>query len=208
MQQKRVFNKYSYFSHPRLQAQTASGFLQTERGEGAVVPQAGLGTAPGRPYPTSGSPRRSATHPPQQTSQSHSVPKGRSRGPPKTPPKANPCLERLFRLLSQLLKSLSTFSQGPSLKVLWIAPTVQGIVRSSRDHRGAHFCPKVSSPGSVPTCPLFCRAPCTRGDAADPGQSIISPISTAFLFDVTSGSHLGHLLWTFSQGQFSHRNAV
>lgn len=32
MQQKNVFKEYCYFSHPRLKAPTASGFLQRERG--------------------------------------------------------------------------------------------------------------------------------------------------------------------------------
>ena len=112
MQQKRVFNEHSYFSYPRLKAQTASGFLQREREEHAVVLTSGLGTTPGRAHPTSSSPRHSPSCPPQpQYSANPSAWLCLQTWPSlKTLSKANLCLERLFRFLLQLMKGLSAFS--------------------------------------------------------------------------------------------------
>lgn len=55
-QQKRIFNEHLYFSHPRLNAQTAAAFLQRERGR-CCRDQGWFRDHPWETPPTSSSPR-------------------------------------------------------------------------------------------------------------------------------------------------------
>lgn len=195
-QEKRVFNEHLYFSHPRLKAQTAAAFLQGER-ERCCCDHGWFRDHSGKPHLLSAPPVLLKMSCPSLSAWSDIVSRGWIWESLKTFSKAQLCQERLFRLLRQILTSLSFFSQRSCLKVLQMAPSAQGMVCSSQDPRDTHFCPKASSPALFLWAALALNPALTLRQLI---QATLSPLPPLPLYFIP---HLEEIWWDIFWEPFS-----
>lgn len=179
-QKKRVFSEHLYFSHPRLEAQTAAAFLQRERGR-CCCDQGCFRDHSGRPHLLS-APQLSRRCPAPAS----------VLGVTLSPRGASESLETLSK--AQLCQeNLSFFSQGPWLKVLQNARFGNGFLLPGPQRHP--LLSKSTESCSVPAgTPLPCTLHTDWGSWPRPGWL---PTSTAFVFHTTSGRNMmGCLLRT------------